>query len=104
MSKLCLRPYCDSVRKEVHVNREQIIKELKAERDRLNKAIEALEEEPIAVRHAPVRPHLSQSARAEGVALLDRERNKPKREISAESRKKMSEAQKRRWEAAKKKK
>jgi len=86
------------VLREVYVNREQIIKELKAERDRLDKAITALGEEPIATRKAPVKARLPQGAATEVVAAV-----KPKRQISAASRRKMSEAQKRRREAERKK-
>jgi len=78
------------------VNREQIIKELKAERDRLDKAITALEEDPTG--KAPVKARLPQGAPSGVVAAV-----KPKRQISAESRRKMSEAQKRRREAERKK-
>lgn len=89
---------CGRVLREVYVNREQIIKELKAERDRLNKAIAALEEQPIATGKAPVKARLPQRAPTGVVATV-----KPKRQISAEARRKMSEAQKRRREAEKKK-
>jgi hypothetical protein len=86
------------VLREVYVNREQIIKELKAERDRLDKAITALGEEPTATGKAPVKARLPQGAPTGVVAAV-----KPKRQISAESRRKMSEAQKRRREAERKK-
>ena len=80
------------------MNREQIIKELKAERDRLDKAITALGDEPITTGKAPVKARLPQGAQTGVVAAV-----KPKRRISAEARRKMSEAQKRRREAESKK-
>ena len=80
------------------MNREQIIKELKAERDRLDKAIAALAEEPTAAVKAPVKVRLPQGPPKGVVAAV-----KPKRQVSAEARRKMSEAQKRRREAERKK-
>lgn len=80
------------------MNREQIINELKAERDRLDKAVAALEEQPISTGKEPVKARLPQGAATEVVAAV-----KPKRQISAASRRKMSEAQKRRREAERKK-
>ena len=85
------------------MDREQIIKELKAERDRLNRAITALEEEPHEIK-APARPRLPQGVQVKGMTSLEKVKIKPKRQVSEESRRKMSEAQKRRWEATRKKK
>ena len=66
------------------MDRTQILQALRAEQQRIEQAIAALE----GTRRAPSRPH-----------SLDESALKPKRRMSAAAKKKISEANKKRWAA-----